>query len=371
MYKLIAVGTMLTAMASGQTFERRAVLLNGGNPGEGQCTIEVVVDGAAEVQVRGGSALLKNLSGQPPQWRRFECTSILPANPADFRFEGVDGRGRQQLVGDPRNGGTAVVRIEDTDNGSEGYTFRLLWRGPGGAPPRNIQPDSDLYHQDRDQYFRGSDWRSVFFQRIREDLDHVTSGTYPYTGDRARLARTERELDELQDKLSRGFYDQQELDEVIGAMRSVLQGNRLTGRDRSILTDDLRRMQDFRVRHDDYGARADDARFHTDRDRQFSGGDWRANFFQRIRQDLDHASLNTTPFGGDSARLSRTQYELDELQGKLARGYYDERELDEVMSALQAVVDANRLRPGDRDILSDDLGRMRDFRQRHEQYGAR
>jgi hypothetical protein len=62
---------------------------------------------------------------------------------------------------------------------------------------------------------------------------------------------------------------------------------------------------------------------------------------------------------------------LDELQQKLASGYYDERELDQTMASLQAVVQGNRLAPRDRAMLTDDLRRMRDFRVRHDQYGAR
>src|SRR3954449_729814 len=97
--------------ASAQQFERRATMMGGGAPDRGKCTAEVVVDGAAEVTVRGEVATLRNLNGQPAQWRRFECTGPLPATPADFRFAGVDGRGRQELVRDPRQGGVAVVRI--------------------------------------------------------------------------------------------------------------------------------------------------------------------------------------------------------------------------------------------------------------------
>ncbi len=81
----------IAGSASAQTFQQRAVFTGGGNRDEGQCVIEVVVDGAAEVEVRGDTALLRNLSGQPPQWRRFECTSVMPQNPVDFRFAGVDG----------------------------------------------------------------------------------------------------------------------------------------------------------------------------------------------------------------------------------------------------------------------------------------
>jgi hypothetical protein len=55
----------------------------------------------------------------------------------------------------------------------------------------------------------------------------------------------------------------------------------------------------------------------------------------------------------------------------MSRGVYDERQLNEVMYALQRVVDSNRLAPRDRDILADDLKRLADFRARHETYGVR
>lgn len=388
----ICVGMMAVAAAGFcQTVPRNAAMIGGGDPGRGKCTIEVVVDGAAEVEIRGASAVLRNLAGQPAQWRRFQCNSVMPPNPAEFRFAGVDGRGRQDLVRDPRNGGAAVIRIEDPQSGSEGYTFDIFWsaypggqqRGPVGPPPappddRNYRDDrgyggdrGDAYYRDRDAWFRGNDWRREFFGRIRQDLDHATSGAFPFTGDRARLERTRTELDELQEKLSRGYYDEQELDEAMGALQVVLQANRLAPRDRDILSDDLGRMRDFRERHEQYGARDMEGAYHDDRDQWNRGNNFRQMFFQHIREDLEHASAGTFPFGSDQARLGRTKYELDELQGKLARGFYDERELDEVIGALQTVVASNRLRPRDREILNEDLDRMRDFRERHEQWGAR
>src|SRR5204863_3623965 len=104
------------------------------SPDRGKCTMEVVVDDVAQVEIRGTTASLRTLSGQPAQWRRFECTGAMPASPANFRFSGVDGRGRQELTRDPRNGGVAVVQIEDKQGGAEGYTFDINWdsRGPGG-----------------------------------------------------------------------------------------------------------------------------------------------------------------------------------------------------------------------------------------------
>src|SRR6202040_3068644 len=123
---IVTAAAMAGAMAA-QTYPRRATLRGGGSPDRGKCTIEVVVDGAAEVEVRGDSATLRTISGQPAQWRRFECTGPMPVNPANFHFSGVDGRGRQELIRDPRNGGVAVVQIEDKDGGAEGYTFDINW----------------------------------------------------------------------------------------------------------------------------------------------------------------------------------------------------------------------------------------------------
>ncbi|HEY3442173.1 MAG TPA: hypothetical protein VGK29_15545 [Paludibaculum sp.] len=110
---------------------RRAEIRGGG--GDGKCTIEVEVDDTAEVEIRGDTATLRTRSGQRATWRRFQCNQVMPLNPNDFRFRGIDGRGRQELVRDPRNGGAAVIRIDDPKGGSEGYTFDVEWRGGSGG----------------------------------------------------------------------------------------------------------------------------------------------------------------------------------------------------------------------------------------------
>ena len=79
--------------------------LTGGGGGEGKCTFEVEVDGVAEVEIHGDQGDLRTLSGNPARWRRLECNQPLPNNPSAFRFQGVDGRGRQQLVRDPNSTG--------------------------------------------------------------------------------------------------------------------------------------------------------------------------------------------------------------------------------------------------------------------------
>ena len=375
LYFTIATLVAITGTVSAQSYSRRATFRGDGDPNRGKCTIEVVVDGAAEVEVRGDTANIRNLAGQQPQWRRFECSGPMPANPGDFRFAGVDGRGRQELVQDPRNGGSAVVRIEDPQGGAEGYTFDLFWSNAYSGGNRNrgneqYRPEQDAYYRDRETWFRGQNWRGQLFQRVRQDLDYVQSATFPGGGDQFRLGRTRQELDELQGKLAAGRYDERELDDVIGALQRVVQDNRMSRRDRDLLADDLSRLRDFRARHDEYFVRDQDG-YHRDREERFRGEGWRQQFFQRIREDLEHVRSATFPFGNDQYRVSRTLQQLDELQSKLAAGRYDERQLDDVIAGMQRVVSDNRLAGRDRDVLADDLNRLRDFRARHDSYGAR
>ena len=56
---------------------------------------------------------------------------------------------------------------------------------------------------------------------------------------------------------------------------------------------------------------------------------------------------------------------MNQLQSKLASHVYDERDLDDVIAVMSRVVSDNRMAPRDRDILSDDLSRMREYREHH------
>src|SRR5258706_9560792 len=143
----IAAVAFAAFAATGNAQPRRAQI-TGGDSDRGKCTIEVGVDGAAEVEVRGETANLRTLAGQPSQWRRFQCNRVMPPNPMNFHFSGIDGRGRQQLVRDPGGRAPAVIRIDDPQGGSEGYTFDLEWSYGGGfapGPPPFTRQDGRRY----------------------------------------------------------------------------------------------------------------------------------------------------------------------------------------------------------------------------------
>jgi hypothetical protein len=132
----LAGGLVLAGTGFAQRVDNYRAQIKGGGGDRGKCTIEVDVDGVAEIEIQGDQGRMRTLSGNPSIWRRMECSEPLPLNPLEFHFSGVDGRGRQTLLRDPAsNRGTAVVRIEDPQGGREGYTFDLEWRGAGYVGP--------------------------------------------------------------------------------------------------------------------------------------------------------------------------------------------------------------------------------------------
>jgi len=107
----------------------------------------------------------------------------------------------------------------------------------------------------------------------------------------------------------------------------------------------------------------DDERYHrVTRDE----GWWRGHLFARVREDLDHVQAATFPFSPDQYRLSKVKTELNEMQTKYDAHGYSQAEMDDVIGAMSRVVADNHLSGRDRDILNDDLNRLREFREHHE-----
>src|SRR3954453_19062021 len=73
-YMTQRIGTILclfVAISSAQSVQRtmRASITGAGGD-NGKCTIEVIVDGAADVEVSGDMGRVITLSGNPAEWRR-------------------------------------------------------------------------------------------------------------------------------------------------------------------------------------------------------------------------------------------------------------------------------------------------------------
>ena len=86
--------------------------------------------------------------------------------------------------------------------------------------------------------------------------------------------------------------------------------------------------------------------------------------FQQLRWRVDVRST-AWPKGGDRFRLDKTIAELDELQGKFTRHTYDEKVLDHVVNSLGRAASYNQMPAREREIINDDISRLREYRDRH------
>ena len=110
----------------------------------GRCEIRLSADNEVNVYLQGFRVIFETVRGQRARDMGTECSQPLPAGPAlaNFRFEGIDGRGDVRLIEDPRpqNRFRAWVKIRDSKDGADRYHFRLSWEfRPGGnyAPQGN------------------------------------------------------------------------------------------------------------------------------------------------------------------------------------------------------------------------------------------
>ena len=166
----------LTITGSAQSRSRRAALIGTDNPSEGRCTVSVLVDGAADVEIRGDNAILHSVAGAPPQWQRFECTGPLPYSPADLRIRAIEGNGRMTLTHDSSNGSVAVVRITNPDPGDQLYTFDVFWRPERAytsSDADRLIPDDDSIQSCRtaaERRIRNDGYRDVRFGSVSRDI---------------------------------------------------------------------------------------------------------------------------------------------------------------------------------------------------------
>ena len=105
----------------------------------------------------------------------------------------------------------------------------------------------DWYHE-REERFRGEQWRAHLFAHVRTDLEHVWSGRAS-DKERTRLQRTEEELTKMQADLDHGRWDNGMLNDVIDSIGKSANDDRLPPRDRDVLADDLRRLKEFQDQH--------------------------------------------------------------------------------------------------------------------------
>jgi hypothetical protein len=144
-----------------------------GGGGGGKCTFEIRTGGVAEVEIRGSQGRVRPISGGPAAWVRLKCNQPLPMRPNNFRFKGIDGRGRQTLVRDPNsNNGIAVVRIVDNRGGMQGYTGDILWDGGSGVW------NGSGWNGDNNGNWNGGNWSNNVVPNCQRTIRNQISSRY-------------------------------------------------------------------------------------------------------------------------------------------------------------------------------------------------
>jgi hypothetical protein len=91
--------------------------------------------------------------------------------------------------------------------------------------------------------------------------------------------------------------------------------------------------------------------------------------FDKARMDLDRASAYPYASRADHKRFDEARSKLFDFESRFEQGRYEKHYLDGAIDHIQHVVNSNSLDPRDRGALSDDLRRMRDYREFRSHHG--
>ena len=91
---------------------------------------------------------------------------------------------------------------------------------------------------------------SALVDRVHADLNRGYGVWNLRGGDRNRLNHADHELREFATHWQRGKFDKGNLDDAIGAVQHVLDNNRLSGRERDALWQDVEQLRGMRQAYD-------------------------------------------------------------------------------------------------------------------------
>jgi hypothetical protein len=108
--------------------------------------------------------------------------------------------------------------------------------------------------------------------------------------------------------------------------------------------------------------------WYHDRDERYRGDRWRARVFAEVRTDLEHIWSARRASDRERARLDRTREELTKLQEDLEHDRWDNGILNDVIDSVRKSANDERLSPRDRDVLADDVNRLKDYQDHHNHW---
>jgi hypothetical protein len=107
--------------------------------------------------------------------------------------------------------------------------------------------------------------------------------------------------------------------------------------------------------------------WYHDRDARFHGEEWRAQVFTNVRTDMEHIWTGAAA-DRERTRIVKTEEELTKLQGDLERGRFDNGILNDVIDSIRKSSNDERLNERDREVLADDLVRLKDYQDHHNHW---
>jgi hypothetical protein len=103
--------------------------------------------------------------------------------------------------------------------------------------------------------------------------------------------------------------------------------------------------------------------WYHDRTQRFQGEGWRPHLFDYVRTDLEHVWSASAAADRERTRLDKTKEELYKMQTDLEQGRTDNGILNDVIDSMQKSSNDDKLAVQDREVIADDLIRLKDFQK--------
>lgn len=104
--------------------------------------------------------------------------------------------------------------------------------------------------------------------------------------------------------------------------------------------------------------------WYHERELRFHADDSRSHLFINVRGDLENIWRGRA-HDKEIARIARTEEELTKMQADLDQTRWDNGLLNDVIDSLRKSANDDRLARRDRDILTDDVARLKAFQDMH------
>jgi hypothetical protein len=104
--------------------------------------------------------------------------------------------------------------------------------------------------------------------------------------------------------------------------------------------------------------------WYHEREERFRGEGWRPHLFMHVRTDLEHVWSGRAA-DREHRRLAKTEQELTQMQADLDHGRWDNGILNDTIDSIRKSSNDQRLAPRDRDVLADDVRRLKEFQDQH------